>query len=170
METLGYSLIKCKSSELERISDILSAIEDVKDSNLLDFLKVPRLLQALEKLKTHKDNNISCKANRLIEKWKTLEPGKNKSLTHGLRTKSSREIKKPESFKCDDFDKRRPKIKNAVIKPSKILIYPETKPIPNRNHVGELVFLDYPNFRPNLTPKEVLQVKITKTMFIIIII
>ena len=31
------------------------------------------------------------------------------------------------------------------------------KPIPVRNEVGELVFPDFPNFRPNLTPKEVLQ-------------
>lgn len=31
------------------------------------------------------------------------------------------------------------------------------KPIPERNNLGELVFLDHPNFRPNLTPKEVLQ-------------
>lgn len=35
--------------------------------------------------------------------------------------------------------------------------YSILKPIPERNDVGELVFLDYPNFRPNLTPKEVLQ-------------
>jgi hypothetical protein len=35
--------------------------------------------------------------------------------------------------------------------------YSVLKPIPERNDAGELVFLDYPNFRPNLTPKEVLQ-------------
>ena len=29
--------------------------------------------------------------------------------------------------------------------------------IPKRNSSGELVFKDYPKFRPNLTPKEVIQ-------------
>ena len=35
--------------------------------------------------------------------------------------------------------------------------YSTLKPIPERNSAGDLIFLDYPNFRPNLTPKEVLQ-------------
>ena len=36
-------------------------------------------------------------------------------------------------------------------------IYAKRQPLPVRNAHGELVFKDYPNFRPNLTPKEVLQ-------------
>ena len=33
----------------------------------------------------------------------------------------------------------------------------KVKPLPVRNAAGDLVFADYPSFRPNLTPKEVLQ-------------
>jgi hypothetical protein len=36
-------------------------------------------------------------------------------------------------------------------------VYEGTRPMPKRNQKNELVFEDYPHFRPNLTPKEVLQ-------------
>ena len=41
----------------------------------------------------------------------------------------------------------------------KVEVYTDVKPaaFPTRNAKGELVFPDYPHFRPNLTPKEVLQ-------------
>jgi hypothetical protein len=37
-----------------------------------------------------------------------------------------------------------------------IKIFKEMQPIPTKNAAGELIFPDYPNFKPNLTPKEVL--------------
>jgi hypothetical protein len=36
-------------------------------------------------------------------------------------------------------------------------VLPGTQPLPKRNQKGELVFLDHPELRPNLTPAEVLQ-------------
>jgi hypothetical protein len=30
-------------------------------------------------------------------------------------------------------------------------------PYPKKNAKGDLVFIDHPNFKPNLTPKEILQ-------------
>lgn len=41
--------------------------------------------------------------------------------------------------------------------PSYIKIYKERKKIPIKNKYGELIFKDFPNFKPNLTPKEVIQ-------------
>ena len=38
-----------------------------------------------------------------------------------------------------------------------IIIHKKKKKIPKRNKYGELVFKDFPDFRPNLTPKEVIQ-------------
>ena len=32
-----------------------------------------------------------------------------------------------------------------------------TEPIPTKNAAGQIVFPDFPEFRPNMTPKEVLQ-------------
>jgi hypothetical protein len=36
-------------------------------------------------------------------------------------------------------------------------IYDKKAPAPSRNQYGEFLFPDYPDFRPNLSPKEVLQ-------------
>eukprot|EP00639_Heterosigma_akashiwo_P035806 CAMPEP_0194719076 /NCGR_PEP_ID=MMETSP0296-20130528/10558_1 /TAXON_ID=39354 /ORGANISM="Heterosigma akashiwo, Strain CCMP2393" /LENGTH=278 /DNA_ID=CAMNT_0039620643 /DNA_START=80 /DNA_END=912 /DNA_ORIENTATION=- len=41
--------------------------------------------------------------------------------------------------------------------PSDIGILNKTEPVPTRNKFGELVFPDYPDFKPNLTPKEIMQ-------------
>jgi hypothetical protein len=41
--------------------------------------------------------------------------------------------------------------------PLNIIIYEEQKKIPKKNKYGEIVFKDFLNFRPNLTPKEVIQ-------------
>ena len=41
--------------------------------------------------------------------------------------------------------------------PLNIIIYEEIKKIPRKNRYGELVFDDFAVFRPNLTPKEVIQ-------------
>jgi hypothetical protein len=38
-----------------------------------------------------------------------------------------------------------------------VTISPTRQPIPKRNAIGEFVFPDFPEFRPNLSPKEVLQ-------------
>lgn len=72
-----------------------------------------------------------------------------KSLTNGDEAtvrKTSREIK-PVEFQI-------PPPKQSFID---VRTSDKTKPIPERNEAGDLLFLDYPNFRPNLTPKEVLQ-------------
>ena len=42
-------------------------------------------------------------------------------------------------------------------KPEEVDVLDQVMPKPKRNPKGELVFPDFPNFRPNLTPREVLQ-------------
>jgi hypothetical protein len=81
-----------------------------------------------------------------VEKKKDDEK---KSLTNGDEApvrKTSREIK-PVEFQI-------PPPKQSFID---VRTSDKMKPIPERNEAGDLLFLDYPNFRPNLTPKEVLQ-------------
>lgn len=41
--------------------------------------------------------------------------------------------------------------------PRDIVIYKERKKVPKKNKYGQLVFKDFPNFTPNLTPKEIIQ-------------
>ena len=72
---------------------------------------------------------------------------------------SSRE-KKPASFYKDEIqsiDEPKPR-KGSGSSSDKVEVYTDVKKaLPTRNEKGELVFPDYPHFRPNLTPKEVLQ-------------
>ena len=72
---------------------------------------------------------------------------------------SSRE-KKPASFYKDEIqsiEEPKPR-KGSGSSSGKVEVYTDVKKaLPTRNEKGELVFPDYPHFRPNLTPKEVLQ-------------
>ena len=54
-------------------------------------------------------------------------------------------------LQCCGPPSREAKWRDAVPK-----VLPERKPIPQKNEKGRLVFEDYPNFTPNLTPKEVI--------------
>lgn len=46
---------------------------------------------------------------------------------------------------------------SSYVKPEEADVYDHVMPPPKRNPKGELVFTDFPQFRPNLTPREVLQ-------------
>lgn len=71
----------------------------------------------------------------------------------------SKKLKKEE--KTATKDKKPSKDKAEAKKSSEITYcggpYEFTNPLPKKNKKGELVFEDEPEFRPNLTPKEVLQ-------------
>ena len=46
---------------------------------------------------------------------------------------------------------------SSYVKPDEVEVYDHVMPLPKKNQKGELVFPDFPQFRPNLTPREVLQ-------------
>jgi hypothetical protein len=84
---------------------------------------------------------------------------KQKTVDSDTQRSSSRE-KKPVSFYKDEIqsiDEPKPR-KGSGSSNGKVEVYTDVKKaLPTRNAKGELVFPDYPHFRPNLTPKEVLQ-------------
>ena len=45
---------------------------------------------------------------------------------------------------------------NGYKKPPSVEVLPDKMPLPTRNKNNQLVFKDHPEFRPNLSPKEVL--------------
>jgi hypothetical protein len=63
------------------------------------------------------------------------------------------------------YDKNHYQLKNKIAlytippkePPKNIKIYKEKENIPKKNKYGELIFKDYSDFKPNLTPKEVIQ-------------
>jgi len=79
--------------------------------------------------KATSDEGVKKTAKSLIKKWQSLEESKTKSTVE-KQVKSSSEIQV-------DFD--------------------ITAPLPTRNNKNQLIFPDQPDFKPNLTPKEVLQ-------------
>ena len=77
--------------------------------------------------------------------------------------RTSSRAKKPVAFYKDEIpsiDEPKPRKSGSSGSSSgKVEVYTNVKPaaLPTRNAKRELVFPDYPHFRPNLTPKEVLQ-------------
>ena len=74
------------------------------------------------------------------------------------RAKKSVAFYKDEIQSVDEPKPRKGSGSSSGSSSGKVEVY-DTKPaaIPTKNAKGELVFPDYPHFRPNLTPKEVLQ-------------
>jgi len=79
--------------------------------------------------KATSDEGVKKSAKSLIKKWQSLEESKSKNSDKKQVTSSS-EI--PVDFEL-------------------------TAPLPTRNSKNQLIFPDQPDFKPNLTPKEVLQ-------------
>lgn len=83
-------------------------------------------------------------------------------LESAPRPSSGRKRTQVSTYAADDsvgldlVKKKARKESAASIKPNADIIQ-FTQPIPSRNSHGELVFADFPTFRPNLTPAEVLQ-------------
>ena len=126
----------------------------------LDLLRDTMIGKAVHdaKKKYSTDKKLFDETKSIIASWKkscdvpsgssgtTVKLEKRESNDDSSVRKSSRETK-PVKFEIEI-----PKMTHIDIKTSD-----KMKPIPKRNEAGELLFLDYPNFRPNLTPKEVLQ-------------
>mmetsp|Transcript_12055 Transcript_12055/g.18209 ORF Transcript_12055/g.18209 Transcript_12055/m.18209 type:complete len:233 (+) Transcript_12055:151-849(+) len=70
--------------------------------------------------------------------------------------RSIRKRKQPSYYNPDTIETNK-STKKLNIPTQHIHIHTETSDIPHRRSNGELVFFDYPHFRPNMTPAEVIQ-------------
>lgn len=61
-----------------------------------------------------------------------------------------------ERFDTAAFEASQAKKRTAKLS-SEIVVFKDRQPVPQRDSNGTLLFKDHPTFRPNLTPKEVLQ-------------
>lgn len=62
-----------------------------------------------------------------------------------------------DNFSKQSADKKEMKVLKIINSDDASGANKKNRPIPSRNKDGELIFEDYPNFRPNLTPEEVLR-------------
>lgn len=82
---------------------------------------------------------------------------KRRAPADSTKKSESKKLKKEEK---PDAKEKKPREEKAKKSPELTYCggpYELTKPLPKKNKKGELVFEDEPEFRPNLTPKDVLQ-------------
>jgi hypothetical protein len=148
------------STSEEEVWDILQALKKIPMT--MDLLRETMIGKALHEAKKNytSSNKVWDEMKIIIALWKKacdLLPAENSST-------SSKSVAKEENLDAESgrkstreskpvkFEIQTPKPPNDDVKTSD-----KMKPIPNRNEAGDILFPDYPNFRPNLTPKEVLQ-------------
>jgi len=126
---------------LEKLIESPEDIPTVAPNHIEDLGKMKMSLKYLQKSKigftlnslrkATTDENVKKSAKTLIKKWQGLEDSNPKKVEEKVASKpATSEI-------SVDFE-----ISAAI---------------PTRNSKNQLVFPDYPDFKPNLTPKEVLQ-------------
>jgi len=122
--------------ELDNMKMNLKILQKSKIGFTLNFLR-----------KATSDESVKKSAKVLIKKWQSLEE-KETNPSSGGKTKT-------ESFK-ENSAKPSPgkKAKTGQLTQAAFEV---TAPPPSRNKKGELEFEDEPDFKPNLTPKQVLQ-------------
>eukprot|EP00601_Ochromonadales_sp_CCMP2298_P002282 CAMPEP_0173179246 /NCGR_PEP_ID=MMETSP1141-20130122/6004_1 /TAXON_ID=483371 /ORGANISM="non described non described, Strain CCMP2298" /LENGTH=324 /DNA_ID=CAMNT_0014101865 /DNA_START=64 /DNA_END=1038 /DNA_ORIENTATION=+ len=148
-ETLQKALAE---GQTEGVCDALRALQQVSMS--ADLLKATKIVPAVKAAKKALPKEEAVLANKLITKWKDVKP----APAPVPERVSSRESK-PVLMYTADADATAGGAGGGSDKATKarsITIHAETQPLPKRTPQG-LVFPDFPTFRPNLTPKEVLQ-------------
>lgn len=142
-------LVDQDTVEEEAIVDILKTLRTMPIT--LELLRTTKIGQTLQEVKKKGASaaTASKTAKELIAQWKKDCSTPSSSDTTAART-GKREVKPVVRYEEEAVQREVKRIGN-------ITVYPEMQPIPKKNAKGYLVFPDYPNFRPNLTPKEVMQ-------------
>ena len=125
----------------------------------VEVLQETRAGHTLQKIKKlfSSSTPAGLAAKELISSWKEAAAAQ-KTVENDQSTDDKRRstrVPKPVISYTEEVEVK--KAKEIKTKSSGIVIYPERQPLPSRNSDNEFVFPDYPAFRPNLSPKEVLQ-------------
>jgi len=123
------NLLQEPDSITDKAPDMISTLSKVAVD--LDILKKTKIAFTLDKIrKATTDESVKKSAKNVLKQWQALESGP-KSTEKKSKTEKSKGAVEP------DFE--------------------ITAEPPTRNKKNQLVFEDQPEFRPNMTPKEVLQ-------------
>ena len=148
-----------ESIDVPKLSDLVIAMEAIPIS--IDLLRMTKVGATLQKAK----NSVGPKSpacniiKRLLTKWRkccSSDEDENKEGPVSL-VDTSVSKRKPKPISRYEDEVLRKEADRTVKKIGTITIYPESQLIPSKDKHGYLVFSDYPDFRPNLTPKEVMQ-------------
>mmetsp|Transcript_3938 Transcript_3938/g.5447 ORF Transcript_3938/g.5447 Transcript_3938/m.5447 type:complete len:341 (-) Transcript_3938:40-1062(-) len=159
------------SSPAEEMVDMLNILKGmpVPSVQLLRDTKVGCTLQKVSKV--FKGTSTGTLARSIIRSWKvsisqeesecSSSPNAVVSIdnqsTNNCR-KSTRESKPVLTYSEETLSStKKNKVGTKLAGLMTIVVLTEMKPLPQRNANNELLFPDFPTFRPNLTPKEILQ-------------
>jgi hypothetical protein len=167
------------------VEDILNAMNDV--AMTIDILRTTKVGKSVANVlkKYSKDTTTGSLAEEIVSKWKTaavLDKKKEKNSEGvGIEKKTSKTVIKAEkahgeagSDKSEEQgEQKKSKSGKAHVEAEgdrsnpvhlfqkgaaiKTKIYDKLAPEPTRRPNGDFVFSDYPDFHPNLSPSEVLQ-------------
>eukprot|EP00605_Chrysophyceae_sp_TOSAG23-4_P001607 GSChrysophyteH1.ASY1.ANO1.1767.1 assembled CDS len=137
-----------------QIRDYLSALEKVSMTmEILKALKIGVTVNNVRKMASASDD-IKKIAGNLANNWK--------EITSSARSNQPRAAKKAMDYSKENIETA-PVIDAQRFQQNDrkggggAKIYSELSPPPTRNSHGEFCFVDHPEFRPNMSPKEVLQ-------------
>ena len=170
--TLKEALLKAQ--DLSAKTDIFTAISSLSAQNnhfiplvVLKETGIVKALQTIAKTKTRNDNgdvtddnNISIASKALIKSWKkNCQSNELPTTTTGSADRKSGRQKQPVNYTKEVVHESSElkEVKKKITQTGSIKVKDKREKIPKRNAAGELVFPDYPDFRPNMTPQEVLQ-------------
>lgn len=141
---LKKSLEKAIEESLEKEAlDILKALENI--SLTADCLKSTQIDSTVfNTAKKLPFSSVKALSMSIISKWKLL---KNAVPIESLRPKRESKPIKHHTEKVNKND----------VSSSKITIEPNFQPIPTKHTDGYYIFVDHPEFRPNLSPMDVIQ-------------
>eukprot|EP00045_Choanoeca_perplexa_P003352 m.29990 g.29990 ORF g.29990 m.29990 type:complete len:316 (-) comp11996_c0_seq5:66-1013(-) len=134
-------LSKEESPDTEAVDEIFQVLEGAELS--VEQLEKSNIGKAVNMLrKTCSDKKLASRGKALVRRWADLANGKKPSPTKASSS-SGVVVTDSKHFKPHTCDYVKAKV------------YDEQASLPKRNKHGELIFEDYPDFRPNLTPDEV---------------
>jgi len=137
------------------VRDMLGALSGMAMSvALLTSTKVGRTVNSAAK-----DSKLEAQTRKLAEeivvKWKSLVPVSSRASSRPKKEVSYAEPTEQQVIAAAENE--RAKEVKAAVSGSKVTVYKERKSPPKRLPDGTFSFPDYPKFRPNLSPAEVLR-------------
>jgi hypothetical protein len=142
----------------EEIKDLLVALSKVEWT--FEMLKTSKAAAAVAKVLAMKGmpEDVTSSAMSLCKQWKELVKAAPAERTS---SRPKKEVSYAEPSEAELISKAEQDQAERVAKTSasvgKVTIYKERQPVPKRGKDGCFSFADYPAFRPNLSPSEVLK-------------
>ncbi len=146
-------LEKALSSNSEsQIKDIIQALSKTKMTYA--YLQSSRIGVVVNNVKKKMSGDIAKMAGLLVTEWKSLAATSRSSSRAAAKNPVDYNEEKVEAPVAIDAARLQQKGREGG---GGATIYPDIAAPPKRNAKGEFCFADHPEFRPNLSPSEVLQ-------------